>query len=61
MTENKEKIIGQNEAIEKVGRAIRRNRVGLKDPGKPIGSFIFSRAYWSWKNSANKSFIRRTI
>ena len=42
MTENiKEKIIGQNEAIEKVVKAIRRNRVGLKDPEKPIGSFIF--------------------
>ena len=42
MTENiKRKIIGQNEAVEKVVRAIRRNRVGLKDPNKPIGSFIF--------------------
>jgi len=42
MTDNiKRKIIGQNEAIEKVVKAIRRNRVGLKDPGKPIGSFIF--------------------
>ena len=34
-------IIGQNEAIEKVVKSIRRNRVGLKDPNKPIGSFIF--------------------
>ena len=42
MTENiKTKIVGQNEAVEKVVKAIRRNRVGLKDPGKPIGSFIF--------------------
>ena len=42
MTDNiKLKIIGQNEAVEKVVRAIRRNRVGLKDPSKPIGSFIF--------------------
>ena len=42
MTNNiKRKIIGQDEAVEKVGRAIRRNRVGLKDPNKPIGSFIF--------------------
>jgi ATP-dependent Clp protease ATP-binding subunit ClpC len=42
MTNNiKQKIIGQNEAVEKVVRAIRRNRVGLKDPNKPIGSFIF--------------------
>ncbi|PLW94105.1 MAG: Clp protease ClpC [Marinilabiliales bacterium] len=34
-------VIGQNEALKKVVKAIRRNRVGLKDPGKPIGSFIF--------------------
>ncbi len=34
-------IIGQNEAIVKITRAIQRNRVGLKDPRKPIGSFIF--------------------
>lgn len=39
--EIKRKIIGQDEAVEKVVRAIRRNRVGLKDPEKPIGSFIF--------------------
>ncbi len=34
-------IIGQNEAIAKVVKAIQRNRVGLKDPTRPIGSFIF--------------------
>ena len=34
-------IIGQNEAIAKVTKAIQRNRVGLKDPSKPIGSFVF--------------------
>ena len=39
--EIKKRIIGQNDAVEKVVKAIRRNRVGLKDPGKPIGSFIF--------------------
>ncbi len=37
----KSKVIGQDEAVEKVVKAIRRNRVGLKDPNKPIGSFIF--------------------
>ncbi len=37
----KEEIIGQDEAIIKVTKAIQRNRVGLKDPKKPIGSFIF--------------------
>ncbi|MFA6151702.1 MAG: ATP-dependent Clp protease ATP-binding subunit [Chitinophagaceae bacterium] len=34
-------VIGQNEAIAKVVKSIQRNRVGLKDPRKPIGSFIF--------------------
>jgi ATP-dependent Clp protease ATP-binding subunit ClpC len=34
-------VIGQNEAIKKVAKAIRRNRAGLKDPNKPIGTFIF--------------------
>ena len=37
----KSKIIGQEEAVSKIVKAIRRNRVGLKDPNKPIGSFIF--------------------
>lgn len=37
----KGKIIGQDEAVTKVVKAIQRNRVGLKDPNKPIGSFIF--------------------
>lgn len=37
----KGKVIGQDEAVSKVVRAIQRNRAGLKDPNKPIGSFIF--------------------
>ncbi|WP_428742915.1 ATP-dependent Clp protease ATP-binding subunit [Tenacibaculum sp.] len=37
----KGKVIGQEEAVTKVVKAIQRNRVGLKDPNKPIGSFIF--------------------
>ncbi len=37
----KGKVIGQDEAVIKVIKAIQRNRVGLKDPNKPIGSFIF--------------------
>lgn len=36
-----ERVIGQNEAIEAVAKAIRRGRVGLKDPNRPIGSFLF--------------------
>ena len=35
------KVIGQDEAVTKVVKAIQRNRAGLKDPNKPIGSFIF--------------------
>lgn len=34
-------VVGQDEAIQKIVKAIQRNRVGLKDPKKPIGSFIF--------------------
>lgn len=37
----KKYIIGQDEAIDKITRAIRRSRVGLKEPNRPIGSFIF--------------------
>lgn len=36
-----ERVIGQNEAVEAVAKAIRRGRVGLKDPKRPIGSFLF--------------------
>ena len=36
-----ESVVGQSEAIKKVVKAIRRNRAGLKDPNKPIGTFIF--------------------
>ena len=39
--ELKKQIIGQDEAIDKIARAIRRNRVGLRDPNRPIGSFMF--------------------
>lgn len=35
------KVIGQNEAVSKIAKSIQRNRAGLKDPNKPIGSFIF--------------------
>jgi len=35
------KVIGQDEAVNKIVKAIQRNRIGLKDPSKPIGSFIF--------------------
>ena len=42
MPENlKSSVIGQDDAVDKIVKAIKRNRVGLKDPNKPIGSFIF--------------------
>jgi len=37
----RKKIVGQDDAVDKVVRAIQRNRAGLKDPNKPIGTFIF--------------------
>ena len=36
-----ERVVGQDEAVEAVAKAIRRGRVGLKDPKRPIGSFLF--------------------
>ena len=40
-TELHKRVIGQNEAVEAVAKAIRRGRLGLKDPNRPIGSFLF--------------------
>jgi len=37
----KGRVIGQDNAVEKISKAILRNRIGLKDPNRPIGSFIF--------------------
>ena len=36
-----ERVVGQDEAVRAMSRAVRRGRVGLRDPGKPIGSFLF--------------------
>ena len=35
------KVVGQDDAVKKIVKAIQRGRVGLKDPNKPIGSFMF--------------------
>ena len=35
------KVIGQDEAVKKIAKAIKRNRLGIKDPNRPIGSFVF--------------------
>ena len=37
----KSKVVGQDEAVQKIVKAIQRNRIGLKDPNKPIGTFMF--------------------
>jgi ATP-dependent Clp protease ATP-binding subunit ClpC len=37
----KGKVVGQDDAVQKIARSIQRNRAGLKDPNRPIGSFIF--------------------
>ena len=42
------RVIGQEEAVEAVAKAIKRGRVGLKDPARPIGSFLFSRTDRCW-------------
>ena len=36
-----QRVVGQEDAVAAVARAVRRGRVGLRDPGKPIGSFLF--------------------
>jgi len=51
-------VIGQDEAISKVVKAIQRNRVGLKDPKKPIGSFVFLGPTGVGKTELAKSLAR---
>lgn len=51
-----EKIIGQNEAIETISKAIRRNRVGIKGTNKPIGSFLFLGS-----TGVGKTYLAKTI
>jgi len=50
--EIRKSVVGQDEAVAAVSRAIRRNRAGLRDPRRPIGSFIFSaRPEWERRSS----------
>ena len=56
--ELKREVIGQDEAVEKVCRAIRRARVGLKDPKKPIGSFLFLGSTGVGKTELTKALAR---
>lgn len=54
----KASIVGQDEAIEKLSKAIRRTRAGLKDPKRPIGSFIFLGPTGVGKTELAKSLAR---
>ncbi len=54
----KKMLIGQDDAVKKVVKAIQRNRVGLKDPKKPIGSFIFLGPTGVGKTELAKSLAR---
>src|SRR6202521_2455904 len=51
-------VVGQDEAIKAVSRAIRRSRAGLKDPNRPIGSFIFSGPTGVGKTEVARSLAR---
>ena len=54
----KNRVIGQDHAVEKISRCIRRNRMGLKDPNKPIGSFIFLGSTGTGKTQLAKELSR---
>jgi len=49
-----EMVVGQEEAIRKLTKAIRRARAGLKDPKRPIGLLHLPRSYWRWKDRNGK-------
>jgi ATP-dependent Clp protease ATP-binding subunit ClpC len=51
-----DRVIGQDEAISSISKAIRRNRVGIKDGGKPIGSFIFLGS-----TGVGKTYLAKTL
>ena len=54
----KREVIGQDEAIEKICRSVRRARVGLKDPKRPIGSFLFMGSTGVGKTELTKALAR---
>ena len=55
------RVIGQDEAVKSVAKAIRRGRAGLNDEKRPIGSFLFLGPTRSRKNRINKGFSRELI
>jgi len=57
-SEISEQIVGQEEAIERISRAVRRGRAGLKDPKRPIGSFMFLGPTGVGKTELTKALAR---
>jgi len=57
-TEIREHIVGQEEAIERIAKAVRRGRAGLKDPRRPIGSFMFLGPTGVGKTELTKALAR---
>lgn len=55
------RVVGQNEAVETVAKAIRRGRVGLKDPKRPIGSFLFLRYAGVGKTNCLRHLRKRCL
>ena len=53
-------VIGQDAAIEKIVKAIQRNRLGLKDPGKPIGTFMFLGPTGVGQDTSRQEALRST-
>ncbi|BEI78120.1 hypothetical protein Rumi2_12800 [[Ruminococcus] torques] len=56
-----QRVIGQEEAVKAVARAVKRGRVGLKDPKRPIGSFLFLGTYRRRKNRVVESACRSDV
>ena len=57
-SEIREHIVGQEEAIERIAKAVRRGRVGLKDPRRPVGSFMFLGPTGVGKTELTKALAR---
>lgn len=57
----KKKIIGQDEAITLLAKAIKRSRVGLRDPKRPIASFLLTGPTRCWENRYSKGVSRRAF
>ena len=50
------KVIGQSEAIEKIAKALRRSRIGIKNPNKPMSTFLFL-----GPTGVGKTFLAKTL